>query len=62
VVSPFLGPESMASQQFDPKTGKTRVFFRYDGRQYNRTVKTESARTADALCEGTDLLRIVYQR
>lgn len=44
----------MASQQFDPKTGKTRVFFRYGGRQCNRTVKIKSARAADALCETID--------
>ncbi len=41
----------MASQQYDPKTGKARVFFRYGGRQCNRTVKLKSARAAEALCE-----------
>lgn len=44
----------MASQQFDPKTGKARVFFRFGGRQYNRTVKVKSERAADALCETVD--------
>jgi hypothetical protein len=41
----------MASQQFDPKSGKARVFFRYGGRQCNRTVKVKSERAAEALCE-----------
>jgi integrase len=41
----------MASQQFDPKSGKARLFFRYGGRQCNRTVKVKSERAAEALCE-----------
>jgi len=44
----------MASQQFNPKTGKARVFFRYGGRQCNRIVKVKSVRAADALCETID--------
>lgn len=41
----------MASQNFDAKSGKARIFFRYGGRQCNRTVKVKSERAAEALCE-----------
>ena len=34
----------MASSTYDTKTGKARVFFRFGGRQCNRTVKARSAR------------------
>ena len=44
----------MASHQFDSKTGKARVFFRYGGRQWNRVLKAKSARAAGALCETID--------
>lgn len=44
----------MASQKYDPKTGKARVFFRFDNRQFNKTIKVKSERAADALCEAID--------
>ncbi len=28
----------MASREFNPKTGKGRIFFRYAGRQFNKTL------------------------
>lgn len=44
-------PESaMASQKYDPKTGKTRLFFRYGGKQYNKTLKVDSTRAGERLC------------
>src|SRR5262245_43112264 len=45
---------TMASSSYDPKSGKARVFYRYAGRQCNRTIKVASARAADALCETID--------
>src|SRR5271157_3151992 len=44
----------MSSAQFNPKTGKVRIFFRYDGRQFNRTMKVASERAGSALCEIVD--------
>ena len=44
----------MSSAQFNPKTGKVRIFFRYDGRQFNRTMKVASERAGLALCEIVD--------
>ena len=44
----------MSSQNYDPKTGKTRIFFRFGGRQFNRTVKVKSERGGLALCETVD--------
>jgi hypothetical protein len=41
----------MASQQFDPKIAKTRVFSRYNGRPCNCTVNSQSARADAALGE-----------
>ena len=41
----------MASSTYDPKTGRARVFFRFAGRQFNKTVKVKSERAAEALCE-----------
>ena len=36
---PFVQePMTMASREFDPKTGKARLFFRYGGKQFNRTI------------------------
>jgi integrase len=50
------GPElTMASLKYDHKTGKARIFFRYNGRQFNRTVKVKSERAGLALCETIDL-------
>jgi len=42
----------MASVAFND--GKARIFFRFAGRQYNRTVPVKSQRAADALCETVD--------
>lgn len=39
----------MASFNFDPKTGKARVFFRYGGRQFNKTIKIGTARAAEGM-------------
>src|SRR5262245_18061233 len=39
----------MASFNCDPKTGKARVFFRYGGRQFNRTIKLGTARAAEGM-------------
>jgi len=44
----------MSSQNYDPKTGKARIFFRYGGRQFNRTIKVKSERGGLALCETVD--------
>jgi hypothetical protein len=44
----------MSSQQLDPRTGKARIFFRYCGRQYNRTVLARSQRSAEAQCQTID--------
>jgi integrase len=44
----------MSSANFDPKTGKARIFFHFAGRQWNRTIKVKSARAADAICETID--------
>jgi integrase len=46
----------MASYEFDPKTGRARLFFRYNGRQLNRTINVPTDRAADnarALVEET---------
>jgi integrase len=40
----------MASRKFNPKTGKARLFFRYGGRQLNRTISVESDREAERVC------------
>jgi integrase len=40
----------MASCEFNSKTGKARLFFRYAGRQYNRTIDVKSAREAERAC------------
>ena len=32
----------MASYEYDPKKGKARVFFRFGGKQFNKTIKVES--------------------
>jgi hypothetical protein len=39
----------LASYNFDPKKDKARVFFRYGGKQYNKTVRAESDRAADRI-------------
>ena len=44
----------MPSSTYDAKTGKAGVFFRFGGRQYNKTVNLKSARAATALCETID--------
>jgi len=44
----------MASLKYDPRSGRARVFFRYNGRQFNRTVKVASERAGLALCETID--------
>jgi hypothetical protein len=44
----------MSSQNYDPKTGKARIFFRFGGRQFNRTIKVKSKRGGLALCETVD--------
>src|SRR3954447_14553704 len=36
----------MASRDFNPKTGKPRLFFRFNGRQFNKTIKVSSDREA----------------
>jgi site-specific recombinase XerD len=46
----------MASRDFNPKTGKARIFFRYRGKQFNRTIRVRDdneARRACALIEET---------
>ena len=46
----------MASFDFSPKTGKARIFFRYAGRQFNRTMSARNDREAErasALIEET---------
>jgi hypothetical protein len=40
----------MASCEFNAKTGKARLFFRYAGRQYNRTIDVKSHREAERAC------------
>jgi hypothetical protein len=40
----------MASHTFDPKTSKSRIFFRYGGRQFNRIVLANNSREAERLC------------
>ena len=40
----------MASYDYDLKNGKARVFFRFAGKPFNRTVKAESDRTSGRLC------------
>ena len=40
----------MASRKFDPKTGKARIFFRYAGRQFNRTMTVRNDREAERAC------------
>lgn len=44
----------MSSQNYNPKTGKARIFFRFGGRQFNRTIKVNSERAGLALCETVD--------
>ncbi len=44
----------MSSAEYDPKTGKARIFFRFNGRLFNRTIKVKSERAASALCELID--------
>ena len=46
----------MASRDFNSKTGKARLFFRYEGRQYNKVIQVrndDEARRACALIEET---------
>ena len=46
----------MASRDFNPKTGKARLFFRYGGKQFNKTIRVKDdneARRAWALIEET---------
>lgn len=40
----------MASREFNPRTGKARLFFRYGGRQYNKTMPFGSDREALRAC------------
>jgi hypothetical protein len=40
----------MASYDFNPRTGKARVFFRLGGRQFNKMVLAESDRAAARIC------------
>jgi integrase len=40
----------MASFEFDRARGRARLFFRFDGRQYNKTLKVASDREAERLC------------
>jgi integrase len=59
---PSEASKTMASFEFDPKTGKARFFFRYGGRQFNKTLPVKNDREADrirALIEETvvDLVR-----
>ena len=39
----------MASYEFNAKAGRARVFFRFGGRQFNKTVKVPTERKAEAL-------------
>ena len=36
----------MASRDFNPRTGRVRLFFRDNGRQYNKTIRVQSDREA----------------
>jgi site-specific recombinase XerD len=40
----------MASRDFNPKTGKARVFFRYGGRQFNKTIRVRDDNEARRVC------------
>jgi integrase len=40
----------MASHDFDVKTQRARLFFRYGGRQFNRTIKVQDHREASRAC------------
>ena len=40
----------MASFKFNAKTGRTRLFFRFNGQQFNRTIMVASAREAERAC------------
>lgn len=40
----------MASREFNPKTGKARLFFRFGGKQFNKTISAESDREALRAC------------
>ena len=47
----------MASRDFNPKTGKCRLFFRFGGKQLNKTIQVrddDEARRACALIEETE--------
>ena len=46
----------MASREFNSKTGKARLFFRFGGKQFNKTIRLSNdngARRACALIEET---------
>jgi integrase len=40
----------MASREFNSKTGKSRMFFRYGGKQFNRTISVQSDKEALRVC------------
>ena len=40
----------MASFDFDPKASRARFFFRYGGRQFNKTLPVKTDREADRIC------------
>lgn len=40
----------MASRDYNPKAGKARIYFRYAGRQFNRTISVRSDREAERAC------------
>jgi integrase len=40
----------MASREFNSKTGKARLFFRYGGKQFNRTIAVQSDKEALRVC------------
>jgi integrase len=40
----------MASRDFNPKTGKARIFFRYGGKQFNKTIRVKDDREALRAC------------
>ncbi len=40
----------MASYKYDAKSGRARRFFRFDGQQFNRTIRISTAREAERAC------------
>jgi hypothetical protein len=41
---------TMASYKYDAKSGRARLFFRFDGQQFNRTIRVATVREAERAC------------